>query len=280
VESEPRRAVARRDGDFSIARLYIDNISSVNRTLAFFNQDCQGALSSVVSWEWSLYFRIGFNCHPGPVATAFEVPVALKARAIRRVRRPTIPAGLADRVPPGQVIATRWPVLHRGEIPPFDPESWDFHVLGLVDAELRLTWDQWQALPTSVIAGDLHCVTRWSSLGHTWSGVSSRYLYDFARVSPGARFVVLHGEGGYSANLSLADFLDRRVVLATHHDGEPLTPEHGAPLRAVISNRYAWKSVKWLCGVEFLAQDRPGYWESFGYSNSADPWREERFDPE
>jgi DMSO/TMAO reductase YedYZ molybdopterin-dependent catalytic subunit len=206
--------------------------------------------------------------------------VALKARAVRRVRRQTIPPGLADRVPPGQVIATRWPVLHQGEIPPFDPETWDFHVFGLVDSELRLTWDQWQALPTSVIDGDLHCVTRWSSLGHTWRGVSSRYLCDFARVGPGARFVVLHGEGGYSANLSLADFLDRRVVLATHHDGEPLTPEHGAPLRAVISNRYAWKSVKWLCGVEFLAQDRPGYWESFGYSNSADPWREERFDLE
>jgi DMSO/TMAO reductase YedYZ molybdopterin-dependent catalytic subunit len=177
------------------------------------------------------------------------------------------------------VIATRWPVLHRGEIPRFNRESWDFHVSGLVDAELRLTWDQWQALPASVIDGDLHCVTRWSSLGHTWSGVSSRYLYDLARVARSARFVVLHGEGGYSANLPLADFLDRRVVLATHHDGEPLTPEHGAPLRAVIPERYAWKSVKWLRGVEFLAEDRPGYWESFGYSNSADPWREERFDP-
>jgi DMSO/TMAO reductase YedYZ molybdopterin-dependent catalytic subunit len=206
--------------------------------------------------------------------------VALKARAVRRVRRQTIPPGLADRVPPGQVIATRWPVLHQGEIPPFDPETWDFHVLGLVDSELRLTWDQWQTLPTSVIDGDLHCVTRWSSLGHTWSGVSSRYLHDFARVRPSARFVVLHGEGGYTANLSLADFLDRRVVIATHHDGEPLTPEHGAPLRAVIPDRYAWKSVKWLRGVEFLAEDRPGYWESFGYSNSADPWREERFDLE
>ena len=127
--------------------------------------------------------------------------------------------------------------------------------------------------------GDLHCVTRWSSLGHTWSGVSSRSLCDLARVNSAARFVVLHGEGGYAANLAMDDFLDRRIVIATHHDGEPLTPEHGAPLRAVIPDRYAWKSVKWLRGIEFLEEDRPGFWESFGYSNSADPWREERFRP-
>ena len=110
--------------------------------------------------------------------------------------------------------------------------------------------------------------------------MSATRLCDLARVEPSARFVVLHGEGGYSANLAIEDFLDRQVVIATHHDGEPLTPEHGAPLRAVIPDRYAWKSVKWLRGVEFLAEDRPGFWESFGYSNSADPWREERFEPE
>jgi DMSO/TMAO reductase YedYZ molybdopterin-dependent catalytic subunit len=153
-------------------------------------------------------------------------------------------------------------------------------VWGLVDAATNWTWAEWQSLATITTDGDLHCVTRWSSLEHTWTGLSARALCDLARVRPSARFVVLHGEGGYSANLAIDHFLDRRVVLATLHDGEPLTPEHGAPLRAVIPERYAWKSVKWLRGVEFLAEDRPGLWESFGYSSSADPWREERFEPE
>lgn len=206
--------------------------------------------------------------------------MVLKARTGRGVRRPVIPADLAHRVPPGQVIATRWPVLHQGEIPAFDPETWDLRLWGLVETERRWSWKQWRDLPTIETDGDLHCVTRWSSLGHTWRGVSSRYLCDLVRVRPSARFVLLYGEGGYSANLSIGDFLDPRVVIATHHDGEPLTPEHGAPLRAVVPDRYAWKSVKWLRGIEFLAEDRRGFWESFGYSNSADPWREERFEPE
>jgi DMSO/TMAO reductase YedYZ molybdopterin-dependent catalytic subunit len=145
---------------------------------------------------------------------------------------------------------------------------------------MRWTWAEWQHLPVVTVDGDLHCVTRWSSLGHAWTGVSSRALCELAGFNPSARFVVLHGEGGYTANLAIDDFLDRRVVLATHHGGEPLTAEHGAPLRAVVPERYAWKSVKWLRGVEFLAEDRPGLWESFGYSNSANPWREERFEPE
>ena len=206
--------------------------------------------------------------------------MALRARPVRTIRRPVISADLEHRVPPGQVIATRWPVLHQGDIPPFDPATWDLRVWGLVDAAASWTWAELQSLPVVTVDGDLHCVTRWSSLGHAWTGVSSRYLCDLARVKPAARFVVLHAEGGYSANLSMDDFLNPRVVIATHHDGEPLTPEHGGPLRAVIPNRYAWKSVKWLRGVEFLAEDRPGFWESFGYSNSADPWREERFESE
>jgi DMSO/TMAO reductase YedYZ molybdopterin-dependent catalytic subunit len=214
------------------------------------------------------------------VVTAFGEPVALKATPVRRRRRPIIPAGLEHRLPPGQVIASRWPILHQGEIPAFDPATWDFRVWGQVDAAQSWSWSEIQHLPVVTIDGDLHCVTRWSSLGHTWTGISSRSLHDLVRVRPSARFVLLHGEGGYSANMTIADFLDRRVVLATHHGGEPLTPEHGAPLRAVVPDRYAWKSVKWLRGVEFRAEDRPGFWESFGYSNSADPWREERFAPE
>ncbi len=206
--------------------------------------------------------------------------MALKVRPVRRVRGATISADLAHSVPPGQVIATRCPVLNQGDVPAFDPATWDLRVWGLVDAAMSWTWAEVQRLPVVTVDGDLHCVTRWSSLGHTWTGVSSRVLYDLAGVRTSARFVLLHGEGGYTANLAVGDFLGQRVVLATHHDGEPLTPEHGAPLRAVVPERYAWKSVKWLRGVEFLAEDRPGLWESFGYSNSADPWREERFEPE
>ena len=209
-----------------------------------------------------------------------EVSVALKARPVRRVRRPIVPADLAHRVPPGQVIATRWPVLHQGDVPPFDPATWDFRVWGLVDAPITWTWAEWQRLPTITIEADLHCVTRWSSFGHTWTGVSARALCDLAGVGSSAHFAVLHGEGGYSANLAIEHFRDGQVVLAAQHGGEPLTPEHGAPVRAVIPDRYAWKSVKWLRGIEFLGEDRPGLWESFGYSNSADPWREERFEPE
>ena len=205
--------------------------------------------------------------------------MALKARAARGVRRPVIPDDLAHRVPPGQVIASRWPVLHQGVVPPFDPLTWTFGVWGLVDAPATWTWDEWQRLPTVTIDGDLHCVTRWSSLGHRWTGVSARALCDLVRVGPAARFVMLHGEGGYTANLAIEHFLDPQVLLATHHGGELLTPEHGAPLRAVLPGRYAWKSVKWLRGVEFLTEDHPGLWESFGYSSGADPWREERFAP-
>jgi DMSO/TMAO reductase YedYZ molybdopterin-dependent catalytic subunit len=215
-----------------------------------------------------------------PLAMAFEESVALKARAVRWARRPVISAELAHRVPPGQVIATRWPVLHQGDIPPFDPATWDLRVWGLVDAATSWTWDELQSLATVSVDGDLHCVTRWSSLGHAWTGVPSRALCDLVRVMPSARFLMLHGEGGYTANLAIEDFLNPRVVLATHHNGEPLTAEHGAPLRAVVPDRYAWKSVKWLRGLEFVAENRPGLWESFGYSNSADPWREERFEPE
>jgi DMSO/TMAO reductase YedYZ molybdopterin-dependent catalytic subunit len=185
---------------------------------------------------------------------------------------------LKHRVPPGQVITRRWPVLHQGEVPSFDRGTWDFRVWGQVETPKVLSWERFQALPTITINGDLHCVTRWSTLDHRWTGVASRTIVDLARVTSSARFVVLHGEGGYTANLPVEVFLGESVVLATLHDGEPLTPEHGSPLRAVVPDRYAWKSVKWLRGVEFLAEDRPGFWESFGYSSAADPWREERFE--
>jgi DMSO/TMAO reductase YedYZ molybdopterin-dependent catalytic subunit len=168
-------------------------------------------------------------------------------------------------------------VLHKGDIPVFDPTTWDFRVWGAISAPRNWNWEAFQSLPTVSVAGDLHCVTRWSSLDHEWRGVSGQLLARLAQPASDARFVLLHGEGGYTANLPLAAFLADDVVLATHHAGEPLTAEHGAPLRAVVPGRYAWKSVKWLRGVEFLTTERRGFWEGYGYSDAADPWREERF---
>jgi DMSO/TMAO reductase YedYZ molybdopterin-dependent catalytic subunit len=203
--------------------------------------------------------------------------VIQRTRPVRTPRRPPIPEDLAERVPPGQIVATRWPVLHQGDLPPRDLETWDFRIWGEVGNPLTWNWDEFASLPVVTICGDLHCVTRWSSLDHRWSGVRPRTLVDVVRPTTDARFVLLHGEGGYSANLPLDALLDDDVVLATGHDGEPLTVDHGGPLRAVVPGRYAWKSVKWLRGIEFLRDDQPGFWEGYGYSDSADPWQEERF---
>ncbi len=195
----------------------------------------------------------------------------------RPVKRPSIAPELANRVPPGQHVATRWPVLHHGEVPPFDPATWDFRVFGLVEEPLRLGWEEFLALPRITVAGDLHCVTRWSKLDNRWEGVAAREIVRRAKVRPEARFALLHADGGYTANLPLAALAADDALLALKHDGEDLLPEHGAPLRAVVPQRYAWKSAKWLRGIEFLAEDRPGFWEGFGYHDNADPWREERF---
>jgi DMSO/TMAO reductase YedYZ molybdopterin-dependent catalytic subunit len=204
--------------------------------------------------------------------------VTHKARPVRNPRRPAIPESIARRLPPGQFASSRWPILHQGEVPSFDPASWDFRVSGLVDRPATWSWEAFRALPATSAHGDLHCVTRWSTLDHLWTGVAPRTIVELVGVSAEARFVMLHGEGGYTANLPLPVFLGDDVILATHHAGEPLTPEHGAPLRAVVPSRYAWKSVKWLREIEFLPDDAPGFWEGYGYSNAADPWREERFE--
>jgi DMSO/TMAO reductase YedYZ molybdopterin-dependent catalytic subunit len=190
----------------------------------------------------------------------------------------SLPPEIAQRLPPGQILTRRWPVLHQGDVPPFDPETWDLRVWGLVDEPRVWTWDDFSALPMDSAAGDLHCVTRWSSIDHRWRGVRPSVLFALIRAQPMARFALLHGEGGYTANVPVEVLLGEDVLLATHHDGEPLLPEHGAPLRVVIPSRYAWKSVKWLRGIELLAEDEPGFWERYGYSNSADPWREQRFE--
>lgn len=201
-----------------------------------------------------------------------------RTRPQRSPRRPPIPEDIARRTPPGQFATHRWPILHQGDVPLFDPDTWEFRVWGLVTKPAMWTWSEVQALPTETLTGDLHCVTRWSTLDHSWTGIRPASIAEIVGIDPAARFVVLHGEGDYTANLPLDVFLADDVLLATGHNGEPLAPEHGAPLRVVVPDVYAWKSVKWLRGIEFLAEDRPGFWEAYGYSNSANVWREERFE--
>lgn len=195
-------------------------------------------------------------------------------------RRPLIAPELQDRVPPGQFPTRRWPVFHDGPVPSFDPSTWDFRVFGLVARPLTLTWDAFQALPRITVEGDLHCVSRWSKLDNTWEGVAFRTIAEQASALPSARFVLFHCDGDYTANLPLAAANADDVLFALRLDGADLTPEHGYPVRVVVPQRYAWKSAKWVRGVEFLAEDRPGFWERYGYHNNADPWREERFGDE
>jgi DMSO/TMAO reductase YedYZ molybdopterin-dependent catalytic subunit len=187
---------------------------------------------------------------------------------------------VSDRLPPGQFPARRWPVLHQGEAPPFHPATWNLRVFGHVRQPLTLDWFTFSALPLLQVrtGGDLHCVTRWSKLDNDWTGFRAADLLALAEPLPEGRFVVLHGDGGYTANVALAALRDPAALLVTGVDGGPLPPEHGAPLRAVIPALYAWKSVKWLRALELTAEDRPGFWETYGYSNTADVWREERFE--
>ena len=183
----------------------------------------------------------------------------------------------ARRVPPGQYLTEKFPVLHYGNVPRVDLATWDLRVWGEVDAPFALTWEQFRTLPRTKVHADIHCVTRWSKLDTDWEGVSARTILDLAGVRTAATHVIEHAEQGYTTNIPLAVFDDEDVLLADTFAGKPLEPDHGAPLRLVVPKRYFWKSAKWLRGLEFVAGDRPGFWERYGYHNDGDPWREERF---
>lgn len=181
------------------------------------------------------------------------------------------------RVPPGQTVTEKWPVLHYGSVPRVDLTRWRFRIDGLVEAPVELTWDQFKALPQAERRNDIHCVTAWSKLDNVWQGVPVREVLKLVRPKPGAEWVMVHAENSYTTNLALAD-LDRDENLFAHtHNGEPLTPEHGAPLRLVVPHLYFWKSAKWVRGLEFMDRDRAGFWESYGYHMRGDPWQEERY---
>jgi DMSO/TMAO reductase YedYZ molybdopterin-dependent catalytic subunit len=183
----------------------------------------------------------------------------------------------AGRLPPGQSATLKWPVLHEGDVPKFDPQTWDFRIAGLVEKFVRLTWAEFTALPMKVVTADMHCVTRWSRFDVKWEGVPFTEVIKLVALKPEAKYVMLHAEFGYTSNVPLADLLRPTTLFALRHNGEPLPPEHGYPVRLVVPHLYAWKSVKWVRGIEFMAQDAPGFWEENGYNMYGDPFREQRF---
>jgi DMSO/TMAO reductase YedYZ molybdopterin-dependent catalytic subunit len=199
-----------------------------------------------------------------------------RSRAEKKVRE----AGYDPaRLPPGQYLTEKWPVLHAGSAAtyPADLAGWDFRVFGEVESPLTLTWEQLNELPKVEVTQDIHCVTRWSRFDTTFAGVPWSALRELTGQKPSARFAVAHAEAGFTANVPV-EFLERDgAMLATHADGEPLTEEHGRPLRLVIPGKYFWKSAKWLRGIELRSDDRPGFWERYGYHNDADPWQEQRY---
>jgi DMSO/TMAO reductase YedYZ molybdopterin-dependent catalytic subunit len=183
----------------------------------------------------------------------------------------------AGRLPPGQSLTLKWPVLHAGTVPRFDPQTWDFRISGLVEEPLRLTWDEFSRLPMTAVTADMHCVTRWSRFDVRWEGVLFSELMKRIRVKSVAKYVMVLAEQGYSSNVPFADLLRPTTLLALKHNGEPLPADHGYPLRLVVPHLYAWKSVKWVRGLEFMDRDEPGFWEQNGYNMYGDPFQEERF---
>jgi DMSO/TMAO reductase YedYZ molybdopterin-dependent catalytic subunit len=175
------------------------------------------------------------------------------------------------------VLTEKWPVLHYGSVPRIDLGTWSFKVHGLVERPLSWNWDEFQTLPRIDVHSDIHCVTRWSRFDNVWQGVSVKEILGRAGVSPKAAYAIAHAEQGFTANLPLAELMSHDVLLADKHDGVPLTPDHGWPLRLVVPQRYFWKSAKWIRALELVDRDRPGFWEQNGYHNEADPWKEERF---
>jgi len=183
----------------------------------------------------------------------------------------------AGRLPPGQSLTLKWPVLHEGSVPRFDPQTWDFRVFGLVEEPLTLSWKEFSNLPQSEVLADMHCVTRWSRFNNHWGGVLASELMRLIRLRPEARHVMVHAEQGYSSNLPVSDFLRLTTIFAMRHDGQTLAVEHGYPLRLVVPHLYTWKSVKWARGIELLDKELPGFWERNGYNIYGDPFKEQRY---
>ena len=181
------------------------------------------------------------------------------------------------RLPPGQYFTEKWPVLHAGEVPDVDIATWTLALTGEVEEPVTLSFEELTALPATEVTSDIHCVTRWSRFDAHYKGVHWRELAKLCRPKPSARFAIAHAEHGYTANVPLTALEDEEALVVYEADGEPLTPEHGYPVRLFIPTKYFWKSAKWLTGIELSAVDKPVFWERYGYHNDADFWQEERY---
>ena len=181
------------------------------------------------------------------------------------------------RLPPGQYLTLKWPVLHEGSVPAFDPATWALEARGLVGTALRLNWEEFKLLPRKRVKADFHCVTSWSKFDNEWEGVPFSVIADMVRPQPEAKFVMIRSENGYTTNVPLEDLMREDVLFADWHAPEPLTADHGAPLRLVVPHLYAWKSAKWVRNLDFMARDRAGFWEQVGYHMYGNPFREERY---
>ena len=179
--------------------------------------------------------------------------------------------------PPGQFVTDKFPVLTFGPTPRISLDDWQFKISGLVDEEVTLDWKQFNDLPQVTLDAEFHCVTQWSKLQNTWQGILFTDVVKLVTPKPEAKYVMAHCYGGYTTNVALDVLLDDDVMFAHSHDGAPLTPQHGGPMRLVVPKRYGWKSAKWVNGIEFMAEDEPGFWEMRGYHMEGDPWKEERF---
>lgn len=181
------------------------------------------------------------------------------------------------RLPPGQSLTQKFPVLTYGPNPPFDPATWDLRVWGEVEQEMRWNWDEFLKLPTRKITVDIHCVTRWSKFDMEWEGVPFNEFVKLFGVKDTARHVIAHCDYGYTTNVTLEEMMDDDVLLAYKYDGQMLEADHGAPVRTLVPKLYFWKSAKFLRGLEFSVEDKPGFWEKAGYHNHGDPFKEERY---
>ena len=182
-----------------------------------------------------------------------------------------------DRLPPGQKLTDGWPVLHYGGIPDIDLATWKFSIVGLVEEEVHFTWDEFMALPQTTVRSDIHCVTHWSKFDNDWTGVHIRDVMSRVNLKPEAKHMMVHSHGGYTTNIPLAELVDEDVLFAHSHDGKPLEKQHGWPLRLVVPKLYFWKSAKWVRGMVAMPDEKPGFWEMYGYHIHGDPWTEERY---
>jgi DMSO/TMAO reductase YedYZ molybdopterin-dependent catalytic subunit len=192
-------------------------------------------------------------------------------------KKADLPPETAARVPPGQYLTVKWPVLHYGPVPPFNPKTWEFRVFGNVENEIKLNWEEFQKLDQTLVQADMHCVTTWSRLDQKWEGIPFAKIIELAKPKSDTKFVIAHSEYGFTANTPLEFCMRDDCLIAIRANGEPLSAEHGSPARLVVPRLYAWKSAKWLRGIEFSDVDKPGFWERNGYHNTGDPWKEQRY---